>query len=69
MIVETPGSQMGSPAAAEGEGEAREKKFIRQPPIGEGRGKGGDWRGGMQVDVGVDVAQREIKVKRRRGPE
>ena len=33
MIVKTPGSQKGSPAAPE-EGE-REKFMIRQPPIGE----------------------------------
>ena len=39
---------------------------------GEGRGKGGEWRGkwsAVEVDVEVDGAKKEIKVKRRRGPE
>ena len=39
---------------------------------GEGRGKGGEWRdkwSAMEVDVEVDGAKKEIKVKRRRGPE
>jgi len=54
MIVKTPGSQMGSPAAAEGRG-------------GEGR----EWRekwSASEVDVGVDVAKSEIKVKRSCAP-
>ena len=57
MIVKTPGSQMGSPAAAEGGGEAR----------GGGRGEGGEWRekcSASEVDVGVDGAKSEIKVER-----
>jgi len=54
MIVKTPGSQMSSPVAAEGEEEAR----------GE---VGGEWRekwSASEVDVGVDGAKSEIKVKR-----
>jgi len=59
MIVKTPGSQMGSPAAAEGGGEAR------------GGGGWGDWReqwSASEVDVGVDVAKSEIKVKKSCAP-
>ena len=39
---------------------------------GKGRGVEGEWRekgSAMEVDVGVDCAKKEIKVKRRRGPE
>jgi len=37
MVMKTPGSQMGSPAAAEGSQIYREieKFIIRQPPMGE----------------------------------
>jgi len=54
MIVKTPGSQMGFPAAAEGGGEVR----------GGGREK---WSAGG-VDVGVDSAKSEIKIERRCDP-
>ena len=39
---------------------------------GEGRREGGGWRekgSTMEVNVGFDSAKKEIKVKRRRGPE
>jgi len=39
---------------------------------GNGRGEGGEWRekgSAMEVDVGVDGAEKEFKGKRRRGPE
>jgi len=54
MIVKTPGSQMGFPAAAEGGGEVR----------GGGREK---WSAGG-VDVGADSAKSEIKIERRCDP-
>ena len=53
MTVKTPGSQMGSPAAAERGGEARRGD----------RGESGE-RNGSRVDVGVDSAKSEIKVER-----
>jgi len=71
MIVKTPGSQMGSPAAAEEGAEGR----------GGGRGEGGERRtptstslsasevSASEVDVGVDSAGSEIIVERRRDPE
>jgi len=39
---------------------------------GKGRREGGEWRqkgSAMKVDVGVNGAEKEFKVKRRRGPE
>jgi len=45
---------MRSPAVAEGGGEAR----------GGGRGESGKRRDVLEVDVGVDDAKKEIKVKR-----
>jgi len=55
IILKTPGSQIGSPAAAEGGGEAM------------GGGEGGAWRekrSASEVDVHVDGAKSEIKVER-----
>jgi len=52
---------MGSPVAAEEEGEAR-----------EGRGEGGEWRekvSASEFDVGVDGAKSEIEVERMCGHE
>ena len=55
MVVKTPGSQMGSPAAAEGGGEA----------MGGGRRESGE-RSEVQArsTVDVDGAKSEIKVER-----
>ena len=55
MIVKNPGSQMGSPAATEGGGEAR----------GGGREESGE-RSGMQArsTQNVDGTKSEIKVER-----
>jgi len=55
MIVKTPGSQMGFPSSS-----TRRRR-------GKGRGEGGEWRekwSASEVDVGVDGAKSEIKVKR-----
>ena len=54
MIVQTPGSQMGSPTVADEGGEAR----------GGGRRRREKVRA-IEVDVGVDGAKSEIKVERR----
>ena len=60
MIVKTLGFHKGFPAAAEEEGEGR-----GGGKVGEGREK----VSASEVDVGVDGAQSEIKVERRRGHE
>ena len=52
MIVKTPASQKGSPAAAEEGAEGRG---------GEG-GRGGEKATASEVDVGVDGAKSDIKV-------
>jgi len=58
MILKTPGSQKGSQAAAEEGGEGR----------GGGRREGGNEKvSASEVNVGIDGAKSEIKVKRRRG--
>jgi len=58
VIVKTPGSQKGSPAAAEEGAERR------------GGGEGGREKASASgVNVGVDGAESEIKVERRRVPE
>ena len=53
MIVKTPGSQMGSPAAAEGGGEA----------MGGGGGRVEREVKPSEVDVDVDGAKSDIKVE------
>ena len=57
MTMKTPGSQKGSPAAAEEGAEGR------------GGGRGGEKASASEVDVGVDGAKSAIKVQRRHVPE